>query len=133
MDFETASDLLRDECRRAVIEVLRNDSPISRRELAERLVTRNVEAHGGTETGAADPAARYRIHVALSHDHLPRLADAGLINYDDETAAATPELDSFVEWYGPLAREQETTGNAEATEETEPTDDLRDQLMAFYA
>lgn len=152
MDFETAFEILNDECLRAVVEILRDDSPIARRRLTDRLAARGVRAHGTPERGAPDPATRYRIHVALHHDHLPRLADVGLLDYDDETVAATPELEAFVEWLGLLDRDEDPAQSAEPTESSEPTedseladdsekiedaeppaDDLREQLMAFYA
>jgi hypothetical protein len=128
MDFETASELLSDECRRAVVEILRDDSPISRRRLTDRLATRSIGADENAETGHPDPATRYRMHVAFHHDHLPRLADAGLIDYDDETVAATPELEAFLAWFRPFDRDRETPGDSEETE-----DELRNRLMAFYA
>lgn len=40
-----------------------------------------------TETGTMQlPADRERIQLALVHNHLPRLADAGLIAYESHTA-----------------------------------------------
>jgi len=83
---------------------VRDDGPVSRRQLTDRLATRNVEARGETETGPAGSATPYRIHVALHHDHLPRLADVGLLDYDDETVAATPELEAQSSWLDALRR-----------------------------
>lgn len=133
MDFETATMLLGDDCQRAVVEILRDDGPISRRHLSDRLAARSVEAHGESENDASDPAKRYRLQVALHHDHLPRLADAGLIEYDDEKVAPTPELEPFVSWYGHLDRDPESTEDSGPPEDAESMDDLRDRLMAFYA
>lgn len=135
MDFETASELPSDDCRRAVVEALRDESPISRRRLADRLAARCAEAHGNDATESPDSAARCRTRVALHHVYLPRLADAGLIEYDDETVAATPELERFVELVGPFDRAGGQSVDSEPAEN--PTaidgDDLRDWLMAFYA
>ena len=135
MDFETASELLADDYRRAIVETLHDDSPISRGRLTDRLAARGVHGDGGTESDRPDPATRYRIRVTLHHDHLPRLADAGLVEYDDELVAATPELDAFVEWLGLCDREREPTDDPAPNERLESTveDDLRDQLVAFYA
>jgi hypothetical protein len=133
MDFETASELLGVDCRRAVIEVLRNEGSIARHRLIDRLASRTVDVHADSPTTpsdsmtTSDPARRYRIHVALHHDHLPQLADAGLVEYDDETVTATPELDRFVEWLGPL------DSDGEVSDDSESTDDFRAHLMAFYA
>lgn len=35
-----------------------------------------------------------RIRIALHHNHLPKLADAGVITYDDETVTATDALEA---------------------------------------
>jgi len=133
MDFETVSDILGFDCRRAVVEVLRNEGLIARHRLIDRLAGRNVDVREYSPTTTSDsmttsdPARRYRIHVALHHDHLPRLADAGLVEYDDETVTATPELDRFVEWLDPL------DSDGEVSDDSESTDDFRANLMAFYA
>lgn len=72
--------VLADEHRRAVIAVLRTAStPISLAALATRVVDRNEElAQKGTD---------HIEHVAigLHHNHLPLLADVGVISYDPET------------------------------------------------
>lgn len=127
MDFETASELLADDRRRAVVAILHDDGPISRHRLVRRIVEVQVD------TTSPAPATWYRTHVALHHDHLPRLADAGLVEYDRETVAATPELERFVEWVGPLDGEKIEDSEPAEGSKTNGHDDLRKQLMAFYA
>lgn len=48
------------------------------------------------EDEAADEQLRRRVRISLHHNHLPKLADAGVITYDEETVAATEELESVV-------------------------------------
>jgi hypothetical protein len=152
MDFETAFELLHDDHRRAVVEILSDESPISRHRLTDGLADRRAHVRRDPETERHDPAIRHRARVALHHDHLPRLADAGLAEYDGEIVAATPELDTFVEWFGPLDRYGESseesmsaddpkpTGTSESSPESKPTIepaptaeiDLHDALSAFY-
>lgn len=72
--------ILADETRRTVTAILRTTStPIALDNLATRVVDRNEElALQGTD---------HTDHVAigLHHNHLPLLADVGIISYDPET------------------------------------------------
>lgn len=63
--------------RRRVLAVLRAaEEPLSLTEVAIELTRR----HGGPDgPGREDPAD---VRVALHHRHLPKLADAGLVEYD---------------------------------------------------
>ena len=114
MDFETAFDVLSNEHRRAVVEILDESGRLTRRELTTRLLARDV--------GPDDPdrSSRRRLRIALHHNHLPHLADAGVVTYDDETVVPTTELDAVAEW---LDRSGVTV----------PTDTLDDRLTEFYA
>ncbi|ELY57167.1 hypothetical protein C491_11718 [Natronococcus amylolyticus DSM 10524] len=51
--------------------------------LARRIESRTEVGRSDGETGTA--ASRRRIEIALAHDHLPRLADHGVIAYDPST------------------------------------------------
>ncbi|WP_435174479.1 DUF7344 domain-containing protein [Halorussus sp. AFM4] len=114
MDFETAFDVLSNEHRRAVLEILAETGRLSRRELTSRLLARDV--------GPDDPdrSSRRRLRIALHHNHLPHLADAGVVTYDDETVAPTPELDAVVGWL-------------DGSGPTDGPDSLDDRLAEFYA
>lgn len=70
-------NLLADEGRRHVLAVLRDtDEPLSVADLANSLARRE----------AGDAKQR---KITLHHRHLPKLADADLVEYDDETKAVT--------------------------------------------
>ncbi|MFC4448347.1 DUF7344 domain-containing protein [Halorussus aquaticus] len=117
MDFETAFDLLSNEYRRAIVDVLDETGPVSRQQLTTRLLARGVGP-----ADASDRPTRRRLRIALHHNHLPRLADAGVLTYDDERVAPTSELDATVEWLEESGPDTPSTAI-----------DLGDQLTEFYA
>jgi len=114
MDFETAFDLLGDEYRRAIVALLDEEGSVPRRRLPSRLRARDL-------LDGDDPTRR-RLRTALHHDHLPRLADAGVVTYDDEVVTATEKLAEVAEWL-----DDPEFGAPTAT------NDLGDRLTAFYA
>lgn len=122
MDIETSFDPVTDDCRRAIVAVLRETSPISRERLTAHLVAREVGLHDRTESGQPDKTTRRRIRIALHHNHLPRLADVGVVEYDDELVAATPELDALVDHMEPPRQKPAQAPGG-----------LSDHLSAFYA
>lgn len=122
MDFETAYDLVTNDYRRAIVAVLDETSPLSREQLMARLAAREVGVEDDAESNHPDRKTRRRLRVALHHNHLPRLDEMGVVEYDEETVAATPELDALVDR---LERPRRDPAQA--------PDRLRDQLTAFYA
>jgi len=72
-------DLLADDRRRYVWEYLsgRPGNRIPLAELSDRVSS--YESDAGTE---ASPGARHAVRVSLHHVHLPKLADASLLEYD---------------------------------------------------
>lgn len=90
MDIETTFDLLSSSVRRAIVRVLRESNSVTRERLTARLA--------GSEANDDDSVAeRRRIRIALHHNHLPKLAEAGLITYDDETVTATAKLEQVAQ------------------------------------
>ena len=87
MDIETTFDLLSSSVRRNIVTTLHESGPITRPELTAALARKE-----GDDEGAPEDAQR-RMRIALHHNHLPRLADAGVIEYDDDTVTATPQLE----------------------------------------
>ena len=70
--------LLSAERRRIVCDVLVDEgTPIQFGELAAAVAAR--------ETAPPDPDAADNVAVALHHIHLPKLTDAGIIDYDPDT------------------------------------------------
>ncbi|WP_049926367.1 DUF7344 domain-containing protein [Halopiger goleimassiliensis] len=74
LSLDTGYSLLADETRRRVLEVLDEGDRTTVAGLAERL-----EADGAPGLDAR------RASTALVHVHLPKLGDAGVIEYDDQT------------------------------------------------
>lgn len=73
-------DALADERRRRTLAVL-NDraTPLSVTDLACELASAELD----TTRGEVPEDYRHSVHVALHHCHLPKLADAGLVLYDE--------------------------------------------------
>lgn len=80
---ETTFDLLSSSVRQEIIVTLHESESIEWDRLTETLATAD-----------ADEDDRRRIRIALHHNHLPRLAEAGLVVYDDETVAPTNRLEA---------------------------------------
>ena len=88
MNLETSFDLLSHPLRRHIIAILNDTQSMSRQELTAILVA--IEAEDGTE----DAQLRRQIRIALHHNHLPKLADADVITYDEEIVTATEAVES---------------------------------------
>ncbi|WP_139136144.1 hypothetical protein [Haladaptatus sp. W1] len=87
-DELTASDLhslLAVERRRLVLDIL--TGIITTVEL-EELARRVVEREDGID--AADQDVMERVVIGLHHNHLPRLDDAGLVDYDPDSHTVDP-------------------------------------------
>ena len=85
--------------RRYVLEHLHSNERTTLEALARGLEARIDGGQPGD--GARTPANRRRIEIALAHDHLPRLADCGVIAYDPSTLevvlTADPETRRLLE------------------------------------
>jgi hypothetical protein len=72
-------DILRNDRRRNVIKCLQDHGrEVSLRDLAEEIA--------GTETGESPPPSNIRdsVYVSLHQTHLPKLDDAGIVDYDSD-------------------------------------------------
>lgn len=79
-------DVLADERRRAALSVLADrDGAVELSELARDVVDLTEDEVAGPSPDAVD-----RMRVALHHQHLPKIADAGLIAYDIDRKAVYP-------------------------------------------
>ena len=78
----TTLDLLANSRRREALYYLRDatDGPVSLERLAERLAVRERER--GDDRPEPDESAVSRATAVLVHDHLPKLSDAGVVEYD---------------------------------------------------
>lgn len=95
MSIETRLDLLRHPRRRAVVSILDETDSITRQQLVARLAAADAET-SDVESETEDDARA--IDIELHHNHLPRLADAGVVEYDGDTVTATPQLETVVEY-----------------------------------
>lgn len=79
-------ELLADRTRRRLVTRLRGADELSVAQLADELA-----GHGETRTdGGTSEGGRRIVEVRLRHVHLPRLADAGVIDYDPEVGSVEP-------------------------------------------
>jgi len=78
-------DVLRNDRRRMVIELLGDaDEPVTARELSEAIAAR--------ETGEDPPPrdVRQSVYISLQQTHLPKLAELGIVEYDEQTKEVRP-------------------------------------------
>lgn len=120
MDTQTALELLRHEHRRAVVAILSETSPLSRPELTVRLAARVVD--GETTSRLPDEDTRRRLRLGLHHNHLPKLSEAGVVEYDDRQVTATRKLESLASLFHDRDRDPPATASS-----------LGEQLAGFYA
>ena len=87
LDLDEALALLADRRRRLLVEVVvAHDDTLTLPDAAEEVAERATGRH------VVDlPAERIkRVYVSLYHDHLPRLVDAGVLEYDQERDLISP-------------------------------------------
>lgn len=91
IEFDAMHALLADSQRRELLSYLCENRQSTVEECVLTLATAD-----GNESFAADDA-RERAKISLVHDHLPRLADHDVIDYDHESGdvVATAALDEF--------------------------------------
>lgn len=83
--LNTVLDVCGHKHRRIVLVVLSNrQQSMSIDDLTDAVIKYN---HHIPQTGVDDETVK-RVHVGLRHTHLPKLADAGFIQYDDERKVA---------------------------------------------
>lgn len=82
MNQKLIFDLLSSSVRRELIAILHDSGSVERERLTKMLTMADAEdAHRRTRT-------------ALHHNHLPRLSEAGVVIYDDETVTPTNRLEA---------------------------------------
>lgn len=118
METQTALDLLGHEHRRAIVATLHNTSPLSWSELVDQVAAR-VDDEPGVHF--VDEETRRRLRIGLYHTHLPKLAEAGAVEYDDQTITSTPKLESLVEYLN------------HHWDVAVTSDSLSEQIAGFYA
>ena len=83
---DTVFDMLSNPRRRYVLYYLRHESgPVQLTSLAERVATTENE----TDVESLADRDRKRVYVSLYQTHVPKLSDAGLVEYDKEAGTVT--------------------------------------------
>ncbi|MDQ2051954.1 ArsR family transcriptional regulator [Natronolimnohabitans sp. A-GB9] len=85
-------DVLADRRRRSVLGYLdATEGPVSLSDLADHLVLEDhAEADGALAScGDALFGTRRRVQLSLRHSHVPKLADAGAVDFDHDTNTVT--------------------------------------------
>lgn len=92
--FEILSSARR---RYAISILLQNDEPMALTELAEEIAA----IEGDTTVGDLEKQQRKRVYVSLYQTHIPKLADAGVVDYDADSGNVTlargaQEIDTYL-------------------------------------
>lgn len=87
MPLDTVHTLLSHHRRRAVLELLlTHDRALTLTDLRNEL----VESEQGAEITEISGEAVKRVHASLHHTHVPKLAEAGIVDYDQERKIVEP-------------------------------------------
>ncbi|QLG61526.1 DUF7344 domain-containing protein [Halorarum salinum] len=105
-------DALADRRRRDVLDLLRtHGGPMSLADLADEIAVREDE----TPITEVTPGDATRVYMSLYHTHVPKLADAGFLEYDRARDAVAPtdgasELDPILDAVEDAERELTRSG-----------------------
>lgn len=87
LPLDAVYHLLQNERRRGVISYLDDhEAPVTRSEVAEQVAA----WENGTDVDGIDSQERKRVYIALHQIHLPKLDDAGVLEYDPDRGTITP-------------------------------------------
>lgn len=125
LSLDAIYHLLQNERRRGVISYLaKHDCPVTRSEVAEQVAA----WENGTDVDQIDSQERKRVYIALHQVHLPKLDDAGVLEYDADRGTITPHpllerVNDIIEDTSDLsATANQPSGNA-TSEESEGSDE----------
>ncbi|WP_158055799.1 DUF7344 domain-containing protein [Halorussus halophilus] len=110
--LDTIFDVLGARRRRNVLYVLsRRSRPVPFTELVDDLV-------------ALEDGTRERVAVSLHHEHLPKLADADLLNYDEDAriVVLTDLSERFTRYLDLAAEEERRRPVGQSAESTRPSE-----------
>lgn len=85
-DTDEVLAALSDSRRRRLLTALDGEREASLRDLAVRVAAREE----GKPAGDVTDDERKSVRVSLYHAHVPKLADAGVVEYDDATRTISP-------------------------------------------
>lgn len=115
--LDPAFSLLADEHRRHLLYLLREHGSATLDDLADVLTAWLAVRHGD---GVATPEDRQQIYMRLYHAHVPKLASAGVVEFDEDSGTVTldrlpPMVDHLLD--EALELEPETTAETIAAAE----------------
>lgn len=118
IDADAAFDILADSERRAMLTCLEAtaDGTATTTELIDCICRRQ-------EDEASDVPARDRVALHVHHNHLPKLADAGVVEHDRRTETVRYRGSSFLEALLDAGRTEEATRATGETRAAEATGD----------
>lgn len=91
LTLDEVFDVLANQRRRHVLHSLRDRQlPVTLIDLAKDVATREQE----TLNGDVPPEEVSRVHLALYHSHIPKLADANIVDYSRERDAVTLSVET---------------------------------------
>lgn len=96
LSVDTVFELLQNERRRYLLYCLDQDADevVSVDELTAMILDRERQLSDGA--GASNDSSERRVRSSLHHNHLPRLEDVGLIEYDPRSETVRNSDGSFV-------------------------------------
>jgi hypothetical protein len=94
--------LLSNARRRAVINILQEESPITKRELIDRTTEREF----ATDITRVSSSDRKRVHVSLHQCHLPKLENHGVIHWRQDDKVSLAEGHNFLVPYLEIDRSE---------------------------
>lgn len=86
-DFETMLELYQDQYRRAVLAVLIDEQQSLTVNDLTKTVVKHISQASITEVSAD---VLTQVQISLHHVHLPKMTEAGLIEYDPESGIVEP-------------------------------------------
>jgi hypothetical protein len=107
LPLDVVFDMLKNERRRKVLKYIREeDGPFTLSELAEHIAA----LENDKDIAALNSTERKRVYVGLYQCHLPRMADAGVIEFDRHRGTVRPG-DNSEQLYPYIDVESDTDGN----------------------
>lgn len=88
-DLERLVELLDSERRRAVLRLVHREGPCTLEAVAEAVA---ATERGGRETPSTDRDEHLRVLVEIRDEHLPRLLDGDLVDFDPDGELVEPTM-----------------------------------------
>lgn len=94
LDKDKTFEILSNERRRHILDILSRTDHMDKGELATLVTVRET----GKPKSKINSTERKNVLVGLHQCHLPKLADYGVINYEDDTVSLKPGNDALLSY-----------------------------------